>query len=146
MKKLFILFFQFYLFYININFIKSNFQIQDNNRTKFNSDNSSNFFKNFFKKNAVISIIQGYSLSIILPFFESLIHSNFKNCDIVVFVKDVSQLIFDYLKNIRVIIHDIPKEYNNFSMTNLRWKLYKDFLETKKNDYNMVLFADIKKK
>lgn len=98
----------------------------------------------FNKKNLILGIIQSYSLNVILPFFKSLIHTNFKNCDVVMFVRNVSLELINYLKSIGVLVYKISKKYKNISVINLRWKMYLDFLKKKKEDYNLVFSSDIR--
>jgi hypothetical protein len=96
------------------------------------------------KKNLILGVVETYSLYNILPFFKSLIHTNIRNCDIVMFVRKVSPRLINYLKSIRVFTYEIPQEYKNFSIVKLRWKLYIDFLKEKKNDYKLVLSVDVR--
>lgn len=101
-------------------------------------------YTKFEKKNVILGIIQHYSLYKIMPFFKSLIFANFKNCDVVMFVRNVSKDIINYLKSIDVFIFEIPNIYKNISVINLRWKLYIDFLNVNKNKYKLVLHSDIR--
>ena len=96
------------------------------------------------KKNAILGIIQNYSLIIILPFFKSLIRANLTNCDVIMFVRHVSQDLITYLKDIKVFVFKIPKKYRKVSVINLRWKMYLDFLRKRKEEYNLVFSVDIR--
>ena len=96
------------------------------------------------KKNVILGIIQHYSLYKIMPFFKSLSLANFKNCDIVIFVRNVSEETINYLKSNGVFVFKIPNIYNNISIINLRWKLYIDFLNKNKDKYKLVLHSDIR--
>ena len=96
------------------------------------------------KKNLILGVIRRYSFNTILPFFKSLLHANFHNCDIVMFVKSVSPTLIDYLKNIGVIVYEITEKYKNFSVVKLRWKLFMDFLMKRKNEYNLILSIDVR--
>ena len=71
--------------------------------------NSSKFIQN--KKNLVFGIIQKCSLKRILPFINSLIKTNFKNWDMIIFIRYISKKIIGYLRNIGVIVYEIPKQY-----------------------------------
>ena len=104
--------------------------------------NNSNIYIN--KKNVIISIIENYSLDIIFPFFASLVNINLQNCDIIIFVKNVSLFLLNFLKSNGIYVHEISGEYSNVSITNLRWKLYADFLKEKKSEYKLVFIADIR--
>lgn len=89
-------------------------------------------------------LIVRYSLKTVSPFFNSLIHSNFTNCDVVIFIQKIRPTLINYLKGIWVILVPISKEYNNIDITKLRWKLYFDYLEERKNTYNLVFTTDIR--
>jgi len=43
-----------------------------------------------------------------------------------------------------VILLSIPNKYNNYDITKLRWKLYRDYLDNQKNKYNLVFTTDIR--
>ena len=84
----------------------------NNNITNINSDfekplDSSKNIQN--KKNVIFGIIQKFSFNRLFPFFQSWIKANFENCDMVIFVRYFSPKIIDYLINIGVLIHVIPK-------------------------------------
>ena len=96
------------------------------------------------KKNAILGLIWGYSIFSVLPFFESLNSVDFKNCDVIIFVKNISRSVLNYLKIIGVFIYEISEEYKNISVTKLRWKLYIDFLKEKRNIYNLIFITDIR--
>ena len=85
-----------------------------------------------------------YKLDKILPFFKSLIKANFHNCDVVIFVRDVSKIIINYLDSIGIIVYEIPKKYKNINIINLRWKMYLNFLEINKHKYKLILHCDIR--
>ena len=71
----------------------------------------------------------------ILPFFKSFIRAGFCNCDVVMYVRDVSKEIINYLDSIGVFVFKIPEKYNKTKITKVRWKMYIDFLKEKKNEY-----------
>ena len=96
------------------------------------------------KKNVILGIIQNYSLSKIFPFFKSLLFANIKNCDVIIFIRNVSIDVIKYLKTIDVLIIKISDKYKNVNAINLRWKLYFDFLKENENKYNLVLHVDIR--
>jgi len=101
-------------------------------------------YNNCSKKNVIIGVIEFYSLDKILPFFKSLIRASFYNYDVVIFVRNVSRIIIDYLKSIGVIVKEIPDKYKNVIIRNLRWKLYVDFLKDNINKYKLVFHSDIR--
>lgn len=114
------------------------------NMNLINTGNYSNYTQNNKKKNAILGIIEKYPLSVVLPFFKSLIFANLNNCDIIMFVRYVSQTLINYLKSIRVIVYEISEEFKNVSVINLRWKMYIDFLQINKDKYNLVFSTDIR--
>ena len=138
-KKLFILFIYFFLY------IKSS---STNKSYIFNSKkNLLNIQTNYTannKKNVIVGVIENYYLNMILPFFKSFIKSNFHNCDVVIFVRYVPQIITDYLSSIGVIVHEIPNNYKNIRIINLRWKIYANFLSQNMNKYKLILHCDIR--
>ena len=145
LMKLFIIFLFLYSILCNLNISynkKYNKNITNNETYIFQylrkTKNSNN------KKNLILGIIENYSLKAILPFFRSLIRSNFINCDIVIFVRNVSQTVINYLKQINVFVYEISEEYKNVSPINLRWKLYIEYLKERKMKYNLVFCADIR--
>ena len=125
-----------------INVIIFIFILNKNDGSSYPFLNSTQSLNN--KKNVILGIIQKYSIDDILPFFKSLLKAQFHNCDIVMFVRNVSQILVDYLKSINVFVYQISEEYKNVSVINLRWKMYVDFLKEKKNEYNLVLSVDVR--
>ena len=112
------------------------------NICKENNNNKNKI--NFNKKNLIIGSIQNYSLQRVLPFFKSLIYVHFDNCEIVMFIRNISSTLLYYLKSIGVIVYAIPEKYKKIPIINLRWKLYFDFLKTKKDKYKLVFHADVR--
>ena len=138
--KLLIVFLNFFLC-IKSSSLNGSEIFHNNNKTSINI-NSNNSQKN--KKNVILGVIQGYSISKVLTFFKSLIKANISNCDIVIFVRNVSKIIIDYLHSIGVIVYEIPNKYKNIIIINIRWKMYIDFLERNKNKYKLILHCDIR--
>ena len=126
----------------NINKTYSNIYFKINH--KDNIHNQINSSRVNIKKNVILGTLMNYSLDQVLPFFNSLIQANFSNCDVVIFIRDVNIDIIRYLKRIGVILKYIPREYNNTDITKLRWKLYNDFLNNRKSQYNLVFTTDIR--
>ena len=110
----------------------------------FQHQNSNIINKSIVQKNAILGIIQGYTLNRILPFFKSIIQSNITNCDIIMFTRNISLIAITYLKSINVIIYEIPKKYKNISVINVRWKMYADYLKENKNKYKLIFHADVR--
>ena len=131
-----------FLFLLNIykNLSNENINVIKDKTFKINitSNNTVN------KKNLILGIIEKYSLKKVLPFFKSLIQSNFQNCDIAIFVRNVSKKLINYLNKIGVFVFEISNKYKNINIINLRWKMYISFLEINKNLYNLVFHCDIR--
>lgn len=108
--------------------------------TKPNINNSIN------KKNIILGVILNYSFENVILFFNSIIHANIKNCDVVMFIQNISKVLEEYLKKIGIILFKIPKKYKIFHLHiwSLRWKLYLDFLTKEKNKYNLVFISDVR--
>ena len=113
---------------------KSYLNKSDNNKYYHPNLNSYNLINK--KKNVILGIISKYSLSTIIPYFKSYLRANFTNCDIVMFVRNVSENVTNYLKSIGVIVYKIPEIYNSICTINTRWKMYIDFL--KENRYKYI--------
>ena len=97
------------------------------------------------KKNVIISIIKGYSWSLIKPFFISLISANIKNYDLILFVDKLSDDTLNKIKLCGAIIHEIPEKYLDYKdLVKYKWKLYADFLKENKEKYNLVFTPDIR--
>ena len=144
MKKIFF-FSIFLIFNLNIcndNLFKNIYNLNNTNTSFYRTLYSGEIYNT--KRNVILAVIQTYSLSTVLPFFKSLIKSNIQNCDTVIFVRDVSHTLINYLKNIGVFIYEIPNEYKNVPILNLRWKLYIDFLKETKNYYHLVFCTDVR--
>ena len=134
----------FILFNFNIcsqNCINSKINI---NNTRNNKSNSQITFNYFYKKNLIVSILIRFSWEKILPFIKSLIKANLNNCDTVIFVREIKASIIKNLKSYGIIVHEIPNKFENILVYNYRWKIYNDFLKSKRGKYNLVLSVDIK--
>ena len=114
--------------------------------------NETNKAKIFFKKkgetskkNLLIGSVINYNWTIIEPFFKSLKQANFKNCDFIIFVGNMTKKTIDKIQSCGVLIHEIPLHiFKNMKIINYRWKLYADFLQNNKDKYNLVFTADIR--
>ena len=60
------------------------------------------------------------------------------------FVRNVSEKLKNKLKNIGIIIYEIPEKYKNIPAINCRWKMYIEFLKNKQNEYNIVFSTDVR--
>ena len=96
------------------------------------------------KKNLVIGVIERYSWITVKPFFISYIKANFKNCDCVIFYRNINDDTLNRIRLLGIITFEIPKQYNRMQINNVRYKIYKDYLIDKLDKYNMVLHADVR--
>ena len=129
-------------------------QIINNNKFALNSDNISNcddtwkvHHKNFSsnKKNVLLGLIAKYNWETILPFIKSLIKSKFDNCDIVMFVSEVTFDVIDNLESFGIIVYKIKEKFKDSSQIFMeRWNIYKNYLSNNKEKYKLVLSVDIR--
>ena len=63
------------------------------------------------KKNLILGFITGYTWPIIKPFFISLISTNIKNYDLVIFADKLSDETIKKIKLCGAIIKDIPEKH-----------------------------------
>ena len=96
------------------------------------------------RKNLILGIIERHSLNTILPFFKSFIQANFKNCDVVMFVRNINNSTIKYLESIGVYIYIIPEKYKKINVINIRWKMYIDYLRENKLKYKLILHTDVR--
>ena len=96
------------------------------------------------KKNLVIGVIEKFSWIKIKPFFISYIKANFKNCDCVIFYRNIKDDTLNKIRSLGIITFKIPKQYNRMKIHNARYKIYEDYLSDKLDKYNMVLHVDVR--
>ena len=104
-------------------------------------DKKSEFNK---KKNLIIGAISNYSWETVAMFFKSIVKSKIHNYDCVIFVRMISEIVIKRIKEYGVIIYEIPDKYKYDSIINIRWKLYFDYLNERKDEYNLILATDIR--
>lgn len=136
---------------INTIQINNNYNFSNNSEIMNSSINNlyhnyshSNKFSVKNKKNVIIGAIANYRWEKIAPFFKSFLRAGFKNCDCVMFIEKLSPRTIYKMKSCGVIVYNIPEKYKKGSIANYRWKLYEDFLNNKKNKYNMVFTSDVR--
>lgn len=125
-------------FYLLINYI----QIQDISTNFYN--NNLQYGLNITRKNLIIGTIKNYDWHSIKLFFMSFKKSEFLNCDIVMFVQNLTVQTVNKIKKYGVIIHEIPNKFTNMRINNCRYKIYSDFLEDKLDKYNIILATDVR--
>jgi hypothetical protein len=111
--------------------------IKNNNKSNINIISGS-------KKNLLITSVINYGWEKMALFFKSFQKAHFENCDLVIFIQNISPFTISKLKSYGVIIYRIPDIYKKMKIINYRWKLYADFLNDNPNKYNLVFSADIK--
>ena len=99
---------------------------------------------NFKRKNLIIGAVIYYEWEKMSTFFKSYIRAGFENCEIVMFVRDISQKTLSKMKSYGIIIYDIPDKFKKMTISNYRWKIYEDYLSENKNKYNLVFTGDIR--
>lgn len=160
MLQYFFFLFQFILFYTieNNSFFLSNIHSSKNNKINFlhinktsinktiNPDinNSNNKNSSYLKKNLLIGAIKNYVWENISLFFKSFKHSNFENCDCIIFVDNISQKTINKIISYGAIVYPVPKKFKKKKLINYRWKIYEDFLNNNKDKYNVVFTADLR--
>lgn len=70
--------------------------------------------------------------------------ANYKNCDVVMFVREISLIVIKYLNYFGVIIYKIPDKFRKMKVPRIRWKMYMDYLKKEKEKYKLVITADIR--
>lgn len=100
--------------------------------------------KGYNKKNLVIGVIDRYSWIKVKPFFISYIKANFKNCDCVIFYRNINDETLNRIRSLGIIMLEISKQYNRMKINNVRYKIYEDYLSNKLDKYNMVLHVDVR--
>ena len=106
-----------------------------------NISKNMNSFSN--KKNLIIGLAFRYPWNKIRNFFISFKKAEFKNCDIAIFVRELSKKTLKKIKSCGAIIYKVPK-VTKIPAFIYRWELYKDFLIKNKDNYNIVFTADIR--
>lgn len=114
--------------------------IQKSINSSININNSSNFRK----KNLIIGTITNYDWNTIAPFIASYVKSSFENCDLIIFVYNITKSTITKIKSFGVIVYEVPEKYRYKQVINFRWKIYEDFLTSNINKYNLVLSTDLR--
>ena len=95
-------------------------------------------------KNLIIGTIINNNWDKLSIFFNSLIMSKIENCDIVFFVGNMAKETTDKIKSYGVIVYPIPEKYMKESLTNLKWKIIMDYLDSNRYKYKYIFTADTK--
>ena len=141
------------LIFIILKFLICNKTINNNkfalNIEKISNDDDAlkvplnNFSSN--KKNVLLGLIVKYNWETILPFIKSLIKSKFDNCDIVMFVSEVTFDVIENLQSFGIMVYKIKEKLKDSSQIFMeRWNIYKNYLSINKEKYKLVLSVDIR--
>ena len=117
--------------------MRSSINNKNNNKNGLNVNSD-------IKQNLLIGIIVNYGWEKIALFFKSFKIAQFKNCEVVMFIHNISPFSISKLKSYGVIIYKIPDKYKKMIIINYRWKLYADFLRDNPNKYNLIFTGDIR--
>ena len=96
------------------------------------------------KKNLLIGAVKNYNWKKIEPFFKSLKKADFKNCDCIIFVDNMTQFTINKIISYGVIVHKVPNMYKKLKIINYRWKIYVDFLINNTDKYKLVFSTDLR--
>ena len=96
------------------------------------------------KKNLILGSIEKLNWKDIKPFLKSLKQVKFNYCDVVMFVKDISNDVQQKLKLYEIIQKEVPDEYKSMSISDARFVLYEQFLKDKYKEYDMIIAVDVK--
>jgi len=136
-----------YFNFSNINKINKDNQIYNLSLINKNINSSIIYSSNIVKKrkNLLIGAISNYNWEVLEPFFKSFNQSNFKNCDCIMFINNISLETQNKIKYFGVIVKEISQEkFKNIKLINYRWKLYEDFLINNYDKYDMIFTADLR--
>lgn len=93
--------------------------------------------------NLVMGALEGYLWEDLEPFVESYKQADYGQCDLVLFVRNISPRTLRRLHAAGVKTFFIDNNLNNEFIIDIRWQLYKNFLENSGKKYNQVLLTDV---
>ena len=99
------------------------------------------------KKNLIIGTIINFGWDKMSTFFKSYIRAGFENCDIVMFISNISPKTVSKMKSYGIIVYnmpDLPDKFKKKGICSYRWKIYEDYLKENKNRYKQVFTGDIR--
>ena len=94
-------------------------------------------------KNLVMGVATGYDWYKLEPFVTSFNRYN-KNADLVLFVDNISDFTRDALIKNNVELLPIPAEFKSALIVNVRWNIYKKFLDERGKNYRQVFVTDVR--
>jgi hypothetical protein len=97
------------------------------------------------KKNLIIGAITKYNWDIIGTFFRSFKLAGFENTECVIFYDDISHFTIDKMISLGITVLKIPNKFKDEKITYSKWKIYENFLNENKYEYNLVLTTDLRK-
>ena len=96
------------------------------------------------KKNLIMGVIENYSWEMIEAFVTSYKKSAIPNSQCIIFVRNIADDVIKKLKDLDILVIDIPAEYDEDYIIDIRWKMFSSFMAEHKNDYDMVFISDIR--
>ena len=96
------------------------------------------------KKNLILGIIKDYKWNEISPFFNSIKNTKFENCDIVIYIVNISKDIEEKIKSFGVIVYQMDEKYIKESLITSKYKIAMDYLDSNINKYNYIFTGDIR--
>ena len=96
------------------------------------------------KKNLILGIVKDYNWEQISTFFISINNTKFENCDIVIYISNVTQDIQDKIKSCGVTVYQMEEKYKKESLITSKYKIAMDYLDANINKYNYVFTGDVR--
>ena len=94
------------------------------------------------KKNLLLSVVFQFNWDVVQPFFKSFESIETENCECVIVVHGLSEDTVNKIKSFGCSLKEIPSEYVDMRLENIRWKMYADYLNENPDKYNIVLHSD----
>ena len=92
-------------------------------------------------KNLVMGVATGYDWYTLEPFVNSF-KRYCKNADLVLFVDNISEFTDAKLQKENVKLDPVPAEFKSAPIIDVRWIMYKNFLDEHGKDYRQVFLTD----
>ncbi len=93
--------------------------------------------------NLILGALQGYAWEDLEPFIKSYQQTKWKNCDLGLFVSNIHGRTLRYLKAAGIKILTVDEDLAGEYIIDIRWKMYKRFLDRYGKDYCQVLLTDV---
>lgn len=93
--------------------------------------------------NLILGALQGYAWEDLEAFVKSYQQTKLEHCDLVLFVNKIHGRTLRYLKNAGIEVFPIDDDLSDEYIIDIRWKMYKRFLEKRGKNYRQVLLTDV---